>query len=108
MQAAGSSPDLAPLIEGIFALPTSTELAAAYDSMSPEVYTSSQRNLELSSSRFMETMFGCNQLESSYKFNADGEEIATNRTAYQTMEAEASKGAGEGQDAAKKNLTCSG
>lgn len=47
-------------------------------------------------------MFGCNQLESSYKFNADGEEIATNRTAYQTMEAEASKGAGEGQDAAKK------
>jgi hypothetical protein len=102
VQAAGSSPDLAPLIEGIFALPTSTELAAAYDSMSPEVYTSSQRNLELSSSRFMETMFGCNQLESSYKFNADGEEIATNRTAYQTMEAEASKGAGEGQDAAKK------
>ena len=102
VQAAGSSPELAPMITGIFALPTSTELAAAYDSMSPEVYTSSQRNLELSSSRFLETMLGCNQLESSYKFNADGEEIATNRTAYQTMEAEASKGAGEGQDAAKK------
>ncbi len=102
VQFAGGSPELAPMVAGIFALPTSTELAAAYDSMSPEVYTSSQRNLELSSSRFLETMFGCNQLESSYKFNADGEEIATNRTAYQTMEDEASKGAGEGQDAAKK------
>ncbi len=102
VQAAGSSSEMAPLITGLFALPTENDLAAAYDSMSPEVYTSAQRNLELSSSRFIETMFGCNQLESSYKFNADGEEIATNRTAYQTMEFEASKGAGEGKDAAKK------
>lgn len=47
-------------------------------------------------------MFGCNQLESSYKFNADGEEIETNRTAYQTMEAEASKTNGEPPAGLKK------
>ncbi len=84
IQLAGGSPDLAPMIAALIALPTASDVASAYDSMSPEVYTSAQRSLDLSSNRFLQSMLGCSQLDSAYKFNDDGDWVASNRTSYLT------------------------
>ncbi len=59
IQAAGSSPQLAPLIEGLFNLTSSDQLAPIYDRLSPEIYGSIQSNLHLTTQRFMNNLFTC-------------------------------------------------
>ena len=93
VQLAGSSPEMAPLITDIFALSNASDLAAAYNSMSPEVYTSALRNLQLSSDRFLQSMLGCTNLDGVYKFNADGEDTnpdtqdsGTGRSSFQSVD----------------------
>ena len=63
--------------------------------MSPEVYTSAQRALELSSNQFVESMLGCNRLDSAYKFGADGEWVASNRTSFLTEDGASAPGGAE-------------
>ena len=75
-----SSPDnnLASFVESIFALPDSVELREAYNSVSPEPYTSSITNVKFASRAFINDMFSCNQADGPHKFISEGECVWAN------------------------------
>ena len=76
VQAYGSSPALAGLITDLFRLPGlagEQNLAAAYNSLSSEVYTTSFTNLKFAFGEFIDTMMTCPETSVENGFIAEGE-----------------------------------
>jgi len=59
VQAAGSSAEIAPLIEALFALENTSQLTGPFDSLSPEIYGQLQNNLQLTAQQFTNDLFTC-------------------------------------------------
>jgi len=73
IQSLGSTPRLSTLTSSLFALPKANDLAGAYNTLSPEVYTSSFTNLKFVLSEFMDSMMSCPQPNAKSTFIAEGE-----------------------------------
>jgi hypothetical protein len=73
VQYAGSSRALAPIVSAIVALPEVSDLAHAYDRLSPEVYTTTQVAMLLSEQRFTNALFSCRVREGEFRFAREGE-----------------------------------
>ncbi|WP_269615698.1 autotransporter outer membrane beta-barrel domain-containing protein [Prochlorococcus marinus] len=71
VQEYGPTQDLSLFISSVFALPDSSSLKIAYDSISPEVFSSNTRNIYNKSSEFLESLVTCN---SKSDFKAFGED----------------------------------
>ena len=72
VQFSGSSTQLAPLIEALYSLTSLSQLANAYDRLSPEIYGSIQTNLQLTSQQFVNNLFTCQARGGNYRFIAEG------------------------------------
>jgi uncharacterized protein YhjY with autotransporter beta-barrel domain len=73
IQAAGSSPQLAPLIEELFNLTSRDQLASIYDRLSPEIYGAIQSNLHFTTQRFVNNLFTCQDREGGTRVITKGQ-----------------------------------
>ncbi len=73
IQLAGGSASFAPIVATLIALPDAQSLAAAYNQLTPEVFTGPQSKTFLSNMDFSNAMLSCRERAGEYRFVREGQ-----------------------------------
>jgi hypothetical protein len=73
IQAAGSAPAMATLVNAIYPMDKLSDLKAAYNGLSPEIYTSTPRILADASQLFINNLMSCKVAGGDHRFISEGQ-----------------------------------